>query len=150
MDIQTEIRATAMRFLAVREYSTTELTRKLTQKGHDAALVKKVLGQLEQEKLLSDERFLDSFISSRREKGQGPMRIQRDLEPHEIENMLIETYLDVQDPHWLNVAKQVREKKFGADLPGEYKEKMRQARFLEYRGFTHGQIFTILQAEEEH
>ena len=38
-------------------------------------------------------------------------------------------------PDWLEQVVQLRIKKFGADLPTEAKEKARQFRFLQYRGF---------------
>ena len=39
---------------------------------------------------------------------------------------------------------QVREKKFGADLPGEYAERAKQMRFLQYRGFVPENIRELL------
>ena len=41
---------------------------------------------------------------------------------------------------WFEQARQVREKKFGAELPVAFKEKTRQMRFLQYRGFDTDQI----------
>ena len=37
-------------------------------------------------------------------------------------------------------ARQTRERKFGAELPRDFKEKARQMRFLQYRGFEQDQI----------
>jgi regulatory protein len=45
---------------------------------------------------------------------------------------------------WLAVAKTVRHKKFGDGKPADYKERARQARFLQYRGFSGEQIHSAL------
>lgn len=139
--------AGAMRLLATREHSQHELRRKLTQKGHAAEWVDEVIAQLSAQDLQSDERFVETFINSRRERGQGPTRIQLELQQHQIAPELIANYLDARDAIWHDVAEKVRSKKFGDDLPDDYKERMRQAKFLEYRGFTHQQIFASLDEE---
>ena len=47
-------------------------------------------------------------------------------------------------PDWIDRLHSERKKKFGANLPAEYADKQRQARFLGYRGFTGAQIRTAL------
>lgn len=148
MSEQSDIRAAAMRLLAAREHSTSELRRKLGQKGFASDPVEAVLADLTREKLLSDERFVEAFISSRRRRGQGPVRIQRDLQAHELDAELVAAWLDPADPDWLSAARAVREKKFGNAPADDFQEKMRQARFLEYRGFSHEQIQRVLKDDE--
>ena len=143
-----DVLAGAMRLLALREHSRQELRRKLVQKGHESALVESVVMQLAQQGLQSDARFVESFINSRRERGQGPKRIRLELQPHDIEPGLIEDYLDERDPRWRQNAARVRVKKFGQLLPAEFKERMKQVRFLEYRGFTNEQIRTLFNELE--
>ena len=138
----------AMRLLAVREHSQQELHRKLVQKGHPAELVTDVIRELGAQRLQSDERFVESFISSKRARGQGPKRIQLELQQHNIPVEMTETHLDIQNPDWQRCAEEVRRKKFGADIPEDYPARMKQAKFLEYRGFTHQQIFAILREDE--
>jgi len=41
---------------------------------------------------------------------------------------------------WFELARQVRVRKFGENLPAEFAEKARQMRFLQYRGFDAEQI----------
>lgn len=139
--------AGAMRLLATREHSQHELQRKLTQKGHAAEWVDEVITQLSAQDLQSDERFVETFINSRRERGQGPKRIQIELQQHQIPPDMIESYLDASDPNWHAAAEKVRSKKFGGAIPNDYKARMQQAKFLEYRGFSHQQIFAILDEE---
>jgi len=136
--------AGAMRLLATREHSQHELRRKLSQKGHEPEPIEESLQQLAQQDLQSDDRFVESFVRSHRDRGKGPQRIFMELQQH-VDESLIEKYLDRQDTSWFDSAAQVRAKKYGDRLPVDYKEQMKQAKFLEYRGFTHEQIFSILK-----
>jgi len=137
--------AGAMRLLATREHSQHELRRKLTQKGHEPETAELAIVQLAEQDLQSDERFVESFINSYRERGKGPKRIQMELTQHNLPEYLLEQHLDPSDDVWREAAANVRTKKFGGALPEEYKDQMKQAKFLEYRGFTHDQIFSILK-----
>jgi regulatory protein len=48
---------------------------------------------------------------------------------------------------WLETIRAVRRKRFGPDLPREYAERARQARFLQYRGFDSEQIRSALELD---
>ena len=143
-----DVRAVAMRLLATREHCTFELNRKLSQKGFEAHDIARIIEECRQNRFLSDERFTEAFVNSRRERGNGPSRIKRELQQLQIDAHLIATYLDFRDPTWIERARQVREKKFGDDIPNNYQSKMRQARFLEYRGFGHDQIQHVLREDD--
>ena len=41
--------------------------------------------------------------------------------------------------------REVREKKFGTAMPADFKERNRQMRFLQQRGFTHEQIYSVFK-----
>ena len=73
-------------------------------------------------------------------RGYGPTRIRQELQERGITNELVETTFEIMDEDWIENLKAVREKKFGEALPNDYKEKMKQSRFLQYRGFTSEQI----------
>ena len=137
-----------MRLLAIREHSTAELARKLGQKGFDEAQVADLLVALAQENLLSNERFTECFINSRRERGSGPVKIKQELKQHQIPPELIARYLEPEAPVWVQEAARAREKKFGRQLPEDFKERVRQSRFLEYRGFSHEQIRTVMRDDD--
>ncbi|MBI1422957.1 MAG: hypothetical protein GC149_05765 [Gammaproteobacteria bacterium] len=147
--MERDLNDTAIRLLAMREHSQTELQRKLIQKGFKAQAVAHALQDLIAQNLLSDERFTEAFVMSRRERGTGPVKIQAELQQRGIDNELIGRYLDFRDPDWLDLAQQAREKKFGRELPAEYQLKSQQARFLANRGFSHEQIRRVLDAEFE-
>jgi len=137
--------AGAMRLLATREHSQHELQRKLSQKGHELDVAEQAIAQLAEQDLQSDERFVESFVNSHQRRGKGPKRIQLELQQHQLAEHLVEQYLDSGNSLWHESAAEVRNKKFGEELPADYKEKMKQAKFLEYRGFTHEQIFSLFK-----
>ena len=137
--------AGAMRLLATREHSQHELRRKLSQKGHDTSDIERAIEQLVAQKLQSDERFVESFIKSHRERGKGPKRIRLELQQHKLADGLVEMYLDENDDAWKELARTVKSKKFGDKKPDDFQQQVKQARFLEYRGFTHDQISAVLK-----
>ena len=138
-------RVKAMDLLSRREHSERELAEKLHQRDFEPALVAQVLADLVAERLLSNERFAESYIRSKRHKGVGPLRLRQALREHQIEVGVIGQALAEYD--WLDVAAEVREKRFGAAIPQEYKDKARQMRFLQYRGFSLDQINRVMKSE---
>lgn len=141
-----DIRRKAMDLLARREHSVAELRRKLLAKGYAQPAVDEQLGLLEQESLLSDQRFAESYVNFRSKKGFGPVRIRQELKEKGVDATLIEEYLDNNDC-WRNIAKEVREKRFGTTLPKDYKDIAKQMRFLQYRGFSNEQVRHLFDDE---
>jgi regulatory protein len=129
--------------LARRDHSTSEVTRKLRDKGYDAGLVGEVLERLLAEKLLDDGRFIDNFIRYHVARGQGPLRVRAQLRQIGLDRTLVEEALGAYSD-WPGVARSARLKKFGAKPPVEAADRARQARFLGYRGFTSAQIRAAL------
>lgn len=135
-----EIRLAAMNLLARREHSQQELQGKLIKRGFESGDIKLVLSILVKEGLLSDERFTEAFINSRLNRGSGPIKITMELQQRGIGDKLVNVYLDERDAQWTQSAIAVRIKRFGPSLPQDFKERARQMRFLQYRGFTMDQI----------
>ena len=133
----------ALDSLARRDYASEDLRRKLLEKGYDAVVVAPLLDTLRAEKLLDDRRYAENFVAYHAARGLGPLRVRADLRRHGLEGTLVEECLDAF-PEWIVHLRQVRQKKFGATLPGTYADRQRQARFLGYRGFTSAQIRTAL------
>jgi regulatory protein len=73
------VEAAAVRLLARREHSRAELVRKLAARGAPAELADEVLDSLAARRLQSDERYAESLVTSRIGRGQGPVRIRREL-----------------------------------------------------------------------
>lgn len=133
-------RKKAMDLLARREHAAEELVRKLERAGFEADTATAAIAELTREGLQSDERFVESFVQSRINQGKGPQRIRADLRQRGVRDSAIARALEAADPDWYALARETRERKFGPSLPAEYKEKARQMRFLQYRGYETDQI----------
>lgn len=137
------LRHAAMNLMAQREFSRKELDRKLGHLSQDSELIDEVLNRLENDHLLSDDRFVEGFIRSRINKGHGPMRISQDLRQKGVDSEAISLALEEAEADWFNLAEIARKKKFGEAPPSEPKEKARQIRFLQYRGFPVGVVMEL-------
>jgi len=145
--LRHQVRLKAMDLLANREYGYQELERRLLQRDFASELVTQVLSDLVNEGLLSDERFVESFISSRKRRGKGPVRIRAELRDRGISELLISEWLDLRDPQWLQCVRDVHDKRFSGEMPKTLNERARQQRFLSYRGFTTEQIQYLFKME---
>lgn len=122
----------ALGLLARREHSRLELERKLGRREHSHDLIADVLNELEASGALAAERFAESLVRSRVAKGQGPVRIRTELREHGIDSADCRELLERD---WAGLAREVRAKRFGPNAPADYKDRARQMRFLQYRGF---------------
>jgi regulatory protein len=129
-----------MDFLARREHGEQEITQKLIARGFDADIVEAAVSALIADGLLSDSRFAEAFVYSRFKKGSGPQKIHAELRQRGIDDALICVSMETVGGQWLERAREVREKKFGQESPRDFKERSRQMRFLQQRGFTSEQI----------
>ena len=134
------LRKTAMDYLARREHSEQELIRKLTARGFGEILVEAAVAELVADGLLSNTRFAEAFVHSRFQRGSGPQKICAELRERGIDAGLSSLCIEAFEEQWWQRVRDVREKKFGAALPGDFKERSRQMRFLQQRGFTSEQI----------
>jgi regulatory protein len=130
--------------LARREHSRLELERKLAAGGFEPILIAAVLDGLQRDRLLEEGRYLESFIRTRARKGQGPARIRLELKERGVADGPIRDALGLAGFDWEALAAGVRAKRFGAARPKDFKERARQARFLQYRGFDTDQINAAL------
>ena len=133
-------RAAALDALARRDYASEDLRRKLLDKGYDPSVIADLIERLSSEKLVDDRRYVESFISYRAARGQGPHRLRADLRKIGLQGEIVEQGLAAYGGDWIADLRRARQKKFGAQLPTHYADKQRQARFLGYRGFTGAQI----------
>ncbi|MGH8119366.1 MAG: regulatory protein RecX [Gammaproteobacteria bacterium] len=143
------MRKRALGFLAGREHSALELSRKLKLKGYEAQYVQPVVAELARAGLQSDDRFTESYVHNRLEKGFGPLRIAMELRERGVRDELIDLYLDRSAQEWLERAGKVRQKRFGRNLPATFRDQARQSRFLQQRGFSGDQIRRIFKSGDE-
>jgi len=144
-----EGRKKAMDYLARREYGHDELIAKLTTAGFNADVAADVVSVLCSEGLQSDQRFSESFVQSRINQGKGPVRIRQELKERGIQSGDIDDALENAAANWYAIALEIRCKKFGSGLPQDFKEKARQMRFLQYRGFDQDHIQAAVSAHGE-
>jgi regulatory protein len=111
----------------------------LLAKGYDSALVTAVVERLVAEKLLDDRRYLVNFVAYHAARGHGPKRVRADLSKLGMDGVLVEGALN-DYPDWIVHLQSARRKKFGSRLPAGNADKLREIRFLGYRGFTSAQI----------
>jgi regulatory protein len=141
------IELTAVRLLSRREHTCDELRRKLLDKGSAPEFVEPVVEKLAGKRLVSDDRYVASFVHAHTRRGQGPARIRADLRQRGIEATRAEAELERCGVDWVALAVQVRRRKFGAAAPKSLTERAKQSRFLQYRGFEADQIRAALAAE---
>jgi regulatory protein len=141
-----EARKKAMDYLARREYGREELRKKLLQAGYTDNATDEAVGQLTSDGLQDDARFIESFIRSRVSQGKGPVRIRSELGQRGLDSGLIEQGLDEAGEDWYLLTKAVRQQKFGDEIPKDFKQKARQMRFLQYRGFEQSHIQASVSA----
>ena len=130
------IREAAMDYLSRREHATYELSQKLLAKGYESEVVSAALERLSDQGLLSDERFTEAFINQRINRGSGPLKIRAELRQKGISDAMIGTFLNERDVIWQESALAVRIRKYGSEEPSDLKERARQSRFLQSRGFS--------------
>jgi regulatory protein len=132
-----------MRFLARREHSRAELRKKLLPHVQEGEDVDAVLDQLEQRNWLSDARAAEMLVTSKRNR-LGPQRIAHELRQKGIAENLIGDAIPQLKETELDTARDVWQRKFGV-LPQDQKEKAKQVRFLQSRGFSLDVIFRVLK-----
>ncbi len=149
------LRARALQYLARREYSRAELRSKLlpyTQADKDCEHsppinLDALLDDLTARGWLSDARAATQLLHARRNRF-GTQRITHELRQKGIAEELISAALPELKASELATAHEVWKRKFGT-LPQDAKEKARQVRFLQSRGFGFDVIFQVLRSESE-
>ena len=133
-----------MRYLARREYSRVELRARLLPHAQEEDDVEAVLDDLAQRNWLSDERAAEQMVNQRRSRF-GTQRIAHELRRKGIGENLIDAALPQLKESEFEAARVVWQKKFGV-LPQDAKEKARQVRFLQSRGFSMESIFDLFKS----
>lgn len=132
-------RSAAIALLARRDYASGELRNRLKRKGFGAEIVESTIHDLLTERALNDERYAANYVSYHAARGCGPLRIAAELRALDLSAEMVENAL-ASGPDWRALARDVRVRKFGTEPPADWPEKARQARFLQYRGFSSDHI----------
>jgi regulatory protein len=138
------VRTAGYALLAGRDFSRHELTERLLRKGYGAAVVDEAVANIVQEGFLQEGRFAEAFVSQRARRGHGPVRVRMGLREKGVEAETIDEAMGTTDTDWIQAAREARRRKFGLEPPADLRERAKQARFLQYRGFSSDQIRAAL------
>ncbi|WP_288996249.1 regulatory protein RecX [uncultured Psychrobacter sp.] len=162
---ESRLRWLAFYYLSRREYGKAELKQKLLDKEQDPDKIDALLDEFEEKGYQSDYRTTLMLIRENIRKGRGRGRIKQAFYqkkiamPENIDELIdmanaeseefsefVEDGDDnlVEGVDWLKLAVTARTKKYGNTLPREPKDKARQLRFLQYRGFKSDICFAAL------
>ena len=139
----------ALYYLGKREYSRKELHEKITPFSESLELtrqqVNQILTELESKDWLSDRRFADQFIFSKKRKF-GLKKMEYELKMRGVNEIIIHNTLNEIKSEEYNLAKNIWEKKF-RKLPENPEERLKQMRFLQSRGINSALIHQILSGK---
>ncbi|WP_201628224.1 regulatory protein RecX [Psychrobacter maritimus] len=162
---ESRLRWLAFYYLSRREYGKAELKQKLLDKEQDPDKIDALLDEFEEKGYQSDYRTTLMLIRENIRKGRGRGRIKQEFYrkkiamPGNIDELIdmanaeseeFSEFIDdsadnlVEGIDWLKLAVSARTKKYGDDIPIEQKDKARQLRFLQYRGFNTDICFEAL------
>ncbi|WP_323122403.1 recombination regulator RecX [Burkholderia alba] len=141
------LKGRALAYLSRREYSRSELARKLASYVDEGDDLDAVLDALEREGWLSDARFAESLVH-RRASRVGSARIVSELKRHAVGDALVEEVgAQLRESEFAR-AQAVWRKKFGV-VPQTPAERAKQVRFLAMRGFSQATIMKLLKVGDE-
>ena len=162
---ESRLRWLAFYYLSRREYGKAELKQKLIDKEQDPNKIDALLDEFEEKGYQSDYRTTLMLIRESIRKGRGRGHIKQEFYrkkiamPDNIDELIdmanteseefsefIDDSIDnlVEGVDWLKLAVTARTKKYGDDIPTEQKDKSKQLRFLQYRGFNTDICFQAL------
>jgi regulatory protein len=141
-DNVVELRARALRLLARREHTRTELERKLAPHAESSEAVQGLVSKLKEKNQLSEERFAEerARVLSRK---YGAARIRQDLKAKGVSEQLIARFSSSGNE--MQKAKEILERKYRVPAATR-EEKAKRMRFLQSRGFSSEIIFKLLSA----
>jgi regulatory protein len=144
---QPSLRARALQALARRELSRAELQAKLLPHVVETDDLAALLEDLQKRGWLSDARAMEQTVRIRSARF-GTQRIAHELRQKGISEELIASSLPQMKEGELEAARNVWQRKF-ATPPQDQKEKAKQVRFLQSRGFSMEVIFKVMRLEDD-
>lgn len=142
---QLSLKGRALKYLAAREHSRQELTRKLAPHAESADEVQRVLDELEQRGFLSAERFAESVVH-RKAARYGVARVKAELSQHRLPDELTRSVTEQLKATEFDRAHTLWTRRFG-EPPTTPEDRARQTRFLAGRGFSGDVIRRVLRGD---
>jgi regulatory protein len=144
---EPSLRARAMRFLARREHSRAELKRKLEPRVGEGDDLEILLDDLTQRGWLSDPRFAEQSIRSQARR-YGPLKLVHRLRARGVGEEVIAAGFKAAGTDGASSIPGVWASRFKAP-PADDRERGRQVRFLQARGFPLEQVLRFLRRQEK-
>lgn len=141
---EPSLRARAMRFLARREHSRAELARKLAAIAVEGDDVEALLDELAGKGWLSDARYAELAVRSKARRF-GPLKVAYQLRAKGVGDETIAAAVRAAGADGIANVEQVWRSRFSA-APVNDRERARQVRFLQGRGFRLDDILKFLRA----
>ena len=143
---EPSLRARAMRFLARREHSREELRRKLMPKLEEGDDLEAVLDELAAKGWLSDARYAEQAIRSKARR-YGPVKLAHVLRAKGLDDDTIAAGFRAAGHEGDSSLEAVWKSRFRA-APADDRERGRQVRFLQGRGFRLEEILRYMKTLE--
>ena len=139
------LKGRAIRYLAAREHSRAELTRKLAPHAESPEQVSQLLDELEAKGLLSAQRFADAMLQRKAAKF-GAARLQAELAQHQLPADIAREAAQALRDTEFERAHALWVRRYG-EIPESPEDKARQMRFLAGRGFSSEVIRRVVRGE---
>jgi len=134
--------------LARREHSEFELRQKLSVRKFEQVDIEAAIERLLEKNYLSDSRFAISTCRYRANRGYGWRYITNELKQKGVCSIIIQELGNNCEIDWYLQAELAYNKRFGEsrvkDPKQAQKEQAKKIRFLQYRGFSHDEIFSVV------
>ena len=137
-----------MQLLARRDFASAGVARAAAEQAIDDVTAATVIAELTREGVLDDARYAQNYVAYHAGRGQGPLRIAAQLRRHGLAP-------GSSRPPWA-AGRLGRARPQGAQRAGSGgsrrragREKARQARFLQYRGFSSDHIRAATGADPD-
>lgn len=131
--------------LARRDYGKEELLTRLKKYALDPVEAGKLAEEMVSKKYVDDQRMANSVLRNEINKGCGPRKVQMVLKNKKIDSSAVDEKLKEID--WFQSAYDLKVRKFGEGVAKDHKEKAKQIRFLQYRGFDLDVVFKVVGHE---
>lgn len=143
------LKGRALKLLAQREHSRSELETKLARHVEEGDDLAAILDELESKDFINSERVAASVVH-RRASRMGTQRVVQELRSKGLDDALIKSTAAELQSTELERALQVWKSKFGSREPASTpQEKAKQMRFLAARGFSGDVVRKVLKSAAE-
>jgi regulatory protein len=133
--------------LARQEYSKAELTKKLKAKEASECQIDALLSWCERLGYIDEERYCESFLRRKINKGLGQRRILTEALNKGVDRARLMHLIETLEIDWFQLAQAAYEKKYATTASNlDYKEKAKRVRYMMYRGFGYEEIDFAMQA----